>query len=75
MFYVLDKLQEITESTTELGIIAKSRKDIIGIRGEEVPVMTRKNIEALTLEFLRRNKLMFPSFYIPSTSGWRSVKK
>jgi hypothetical protein len=66
MNYVLDKLSDVAEDTVEIGIIAKARKDIVGARGELVPVMTRKNVESLALDFIRRNKAdSFGSMFVP----------
>jgi hypothetical protein len=71
VFYVMDKLAEMTEGTIEMAMISKSRKDLIGNRGEHVPVMTKKAIEKLTMEFVKRNKTMFPKFYLPKPGGYK----
>jgi hypothetical protein len=71
MFYILDKLSDVTESTSEMGLIAKSRDEIVGARGANVPIMTRKNVETLALDFLRRNKNLFDSFFIPNSTGFK----
>jgi len=73
MFSILDQVFDSARNTPEDGIVVGGRRKLIGDRSESLPEMTKKLIETQTLDFLRKNKAMFPGFYIPSAGGKRDL--
>lgn len=65
MFYVLDKITDSAKEEPEDAAIASLRKQVVGLRGEYTPVLTRKAVETHTLAYLRHSRARFSDFHIP----------
>jgi hypothetical protein len=66
MISLLGRIFERSERIDEDADLADYRRNIIGPRGEHVPEITLKTIEASALDYLRDNAEFLPHFYMKS---------
>jgi len=74
MFMLQDKILEVAQTCLDDGILSLERRKIIGSRGENTPDVTKRALEAHTLEFLRKNKQSFPRIFIPAIGGAKAYE-
>lgn len=65
----LEQVFQMAEIDTDDQNVSIARKELIGERSELLPIVTRKFLEAQTLEFLRHHKPLLTKFYIPSAKS------
>jgi len=65
MIAVLDKVMENAESTDDNSVVSQARRMIIGDRGMYIDENTKNMVITYTIDFLRKNKSLFPKLFIP----------
>lgn len=69
LFGILDRVFEQAENSSDDQLVAGTRREIIGDRGELLPSSTKQYIETQTLEFLKKHRHMLSRFYIAAPAG------
>ena len=71
---ILNRVYEKSETIQDDQEIAIFRREFLGSNGEFVPENTFKTIEADTLDFLKDNRALLPSYYLVTGNVQKSNK-
>lgn len=66
MIMILNRVYEKSETIQDDQEIAVFRREFLGSNGELIPENTYKTIEADTLDYLKDNRALLPSYYLAS---------
>ena len=69
MIAILDKIIETAELADDNLVVANARRNLLGDRGCLIDEGTKNVVVTHTLDFLRKNKIVFSNFYIPMPKG------
>ena len=80
MIAILDKIMETAESVDDNLVVNQARRKLLGDRGMYIEEGTKTVVVDYTIDFLRKNKSLFPNLFIPappatSTSTGRNKKE
>mmetsp|Transcript_25436 Transcript_25436/g.42865 ORF Transcript_25436/g.42865 Transcript_25436/m.42865 type:complete len:1363 (+) Transcript_25436:41-4129(+) len=68
MIAILDKVMEAAEAADDNLVVTNARRSIMGDRGSSIDAGTKNVVVSHTIDFLRKNKSLFPNFLIPMPS-------
>jgi hypothetical protein len=68
MIAILDKVMETAEAADDNLVVTNARRTILGDRGCYIDDSTKNIVVSHTIDFLRKNKSLFPNFLIPMPS-------
>ena len=69
MIMMLSRIFEKSETTLEDFEVDEYRRILLGAHGELIPEITKRTIEAETVEYLREHKDFLPKYYVHSAKG------
>lgn len=75
MIAVLDSVMENAEITDDNLAVMNARRSILGDRGSYLEESTKNVVVSHTIDFLRKNKSLFPNILIPMPKGTGKGKK
>ncbi len=73
-FNLLDLLFETAESTSENGIVASKRRELLGDNCEFLSESTRQMLVGQTIEFIKKYKTVLTGFYVPQSMAAKAKK-
>lgn len=75
MFMIMDDVFDMASRIADDQALFFARRQLLGDKNEHVADLTKKTVEGLTVDFIRRHKSLLPRLHIPTSSTTSTISK